>query len=222
MTRLVWNQPGERFYETGVDRGVLYPRVGPGVPWNGLLSVSENVAGGDIEQLYFDGVKYLDVVANEDFQATLEAFSSPPEFSACDGSKSLSPGLFATQQPRKTFGLSYRTKIGNDLAGLDRGYKLHVVYGATAAPSTRSSQTLSNTPSLSSRQWTINAVPPRALSYKPTSHFVFDSTLMDPYLLQDIESFLYGREGSDPTLITQDDILAILANRITEPITEPI
>lgn len=222
MTKLVWDQPGERFYETGIDRGVLYPKLGPGVPWNGLLAVNEAILGGDVESLYFDGVKYLDVIANEDFSATIEAFASPFEFAACDGSKQLSPGLFATQQPRKTFGLSYRTLIGNDLDGSNHGYKLHIVYNAIAAPSSHANQTQNSSPNPSSRQWTINTVPIPATTYKPTSHFVIDSTKVDLYMLQDIESFLYGRDGVDPELLAQEDVIMILANLITEPLSEPI
>lgn len=222
MSRLVWNEIGKRFYETGVDRGVLYPNSGPGVPWNGLVSVSENASGGDVEALYFDGVKYLDIVAGEDFQATLEAFSAPAEFAACEGSKALSPGLYATQQPRKTFGLSYRTLIGNDLEDTSFGYKLHVVYNATAAPSSRNNQTLDDSPSPVVRQWNISSVPQKASTYKPTAHFVIDSTEVDPYMLEDLESFLYGRAGQDPMLLPQIEVIEILANRIIEPLIEPI
>lgn len=222
MTKIVWNQVGERFYETGVDRGVLYPRLGPGVPWNGLISVSENPSGGEVESFYFDGVKYLDIVMSENFQATVEAYSAPREFASCDGSKALSPGLYATQQPRSTFGMSYRTLIGNDLDGSDHGYKLHIVYNATAAPSGRDNKTLSGSPDPSIRQWTIDTVPIASNTFKPTAHFVIDSTQIDPYTLLDLESFLYGRDGQDPKLLSQSEVIGILANRITEPMTEPM
>lgn len=220
--RLTWNEAGERFFETGVSHGVLYPRFGPGVPWNGLISVNESSAGGEVTPLHFDGVKYMDIVANEDFQATLEAYSAPPEFAACEGVKSLAPGLYATHQPRKTFGLSYRTLIGNDLEGTELGYKLHLVYGCTADPSDKTYKTLSDSADVDARQWTIHTVPPPASTYKPTAHFIFDSTKMDVYLLQDIESYLYGRDGRTPRLLDQFEVLDILANRITEPMTEPI
>lgn len=223
MSRLEWNPVGERRFETGVSHGVLFPRVGPGVAWNGLISVNEAVSGGDVQSLYFDGVKYLDIVSNEDFQATLEAYSAPKEFAACDGSKTLSPGLFATQQPRKTFGLSYRTLIGNDLEGIDFGYKLHIVYNCMASPATRSNQTVSGSvPTPAARSWTINAVPPEASTFKPTAHFVIDSTLVNRFMLEDLESYLYGRDGQDPALPTQADVINMLANLITEPLTEPI
>lgn len=222
MTRLVWNQVGDRFYETGVDHGVLYPLLGPGVPWNGLVSVSEDSSGGDVTPLFFDGVKYLDVVASENFQATIEAYAAPPEFAACDGSKVLSPGLYATQQPRKPFGFSYRTLIGNDLEETNHGYKLHIVYNATAAPSSRNYQTLSDNPSPNTRQWTVHTVPPASATHKPTAHFVIDSREIDPYMLEDLESFLYGREDREPRLLTQGEVVDILANRITEFIEELI
>lgn len=219
MSRLEWNLTGERFFETGVSHGVLFPRTGPGVPWNGLISVNEAVNGGEVESLYFDGVKYLDVIANEDFQATIEAFSSPKEFAACDGSKTLSPGLFATQQPRKPFSFSYRTLIGNDLDS-DLGYKLHIVYNCMASPASRSSQTISGTPTPGSRSWTVNAVPPEASTYKPTAHFVIDSTQVNNFMLEDLESYLYGREGFEPALPTQEEVIAFLANVIEEPLGE--
>jgi hypothetical protein len=223
MSRLEWNPVGERRFETGVSHGVLFPRTGPGVAWNGLISVSETIAGGEVQSLYFDGVKYLDIIANEDFQATLEAYSSPREFAACDGSKSLSPGLFATQQPRKTFGLSYRTLVGNDLEGIDYGYKLHIVYNCVASPAGRTNKTVSGSvPDPAARSWTINAVPPEASTYKPTAHFVIDSTLVNRFMLEDLESYLYGREGQEPQLPSQSEVINMLANLITEPLTEPI
>lgn len=222
MSKLAWNQPGERFYETGVNRGVLYPRTGPGVPWNGLISVNENVSGGEVESLYFDGVKYLDVIASEDFQAILEAYSSPPEFAACDGSKQLSPGLFATQQPRKPFGLSYCTLIGNDLQGTDVGFKLHLVYNCMASPASRNNQTLAGTVNPGSRQWTINSVPPPASTFKPTAHFVIDSTKINPFVMESLLAYLHGTDDSDPRLPSQDEVISILANPIEEPLSATI
>lgn len=219
MTRIAWNQPGERFYEAGVDHGVLYPEFGPGVPWNGLVAVSEESSGGEVTALHYDGVKYKDIVANEDFEAAVEAYSAPAEFAACEGIKSLAPGLYATQQPRRTFGLSYRTLLGNDISGTELGYKLHVVYGCTAEPTGMQYKTLTESASLPTKQWKLHTVPQPAATYKPTAHFIFDSTKMDPYLLEDIESYLYGRDDRDPRLLDQTEVLGILANRITEPIT---
>lgn len=218
MSRLEWNEVGKRFFETGVSHGVLYPRSGPGVAWSGITAVNEAVSGGEVQSLYFDGVKYLDVVANEDFQATLGAFNSPREFAACDGSKALSPGLYATQQPRKTFGLSYRTLIGNDLDGLDYGYKLHIVYNCVASPAGRTNQTVAGNPTPGVRSWTLNAVPPEASTYKPTAHFVIDSTQVNRFMLEDLETYLYGRDGFEPALPSQEEVIAFLANVIEEPL----
>lgn len=218
--RIQWNQPGQRFFEAGVDRGVLYPRTGPGVPWNGITSVSENSSGGELESLYFDGVKYLDVIASEDFSATLDAYMAPKEFAACDGQKQLSPGLFVTQQPRQTFGLCYRTLIGNDLVGEDFGYKLHIVYNCTASPSGRNNVTIGANTSPGTRSWVLNTVPPLSSTFKPTAHIVLDSTLVDPYAMQQIEALLYGHDGADAHLPSVAEIVATLDTRIGEFITE--
>lgn len=220
--RLTWDKVGERFFETGVDRGVLYPRVGPGVAWNGLVSVQEGSVGGEVTPFYMDAIKYVDYAAYEDFEATLEAYSSPAEFARCEGVKVIAPGLSATQQPRETFGLSYRTLIGNDLEGTDYGYKLHLVYGCTVSPADRTSKTLDDSASLSTRSWAIHTVPQQSDLYKPTAHLVFDSTKMDPYLLEDIESYLYGRADREARLLSQVEVLDILASRVTETIEATI
>lgn len=211
MSRIEWGLPGTRFFEAGVDQGVLYPRAGAGVPWNGLVSVDENHSGGDLEPLYFDGIKFRDFVAFEEFQATLEAYAAPAEFAACDGSRMLSPGFFATQQPRQTFGLSYRTLLGNDLVGTDYGYKLHLVYNCTAAPSSRRNQTLAGAANPSTRSWTIHTVPPPATTFKPTAHLVMDSTLIAPAKLEQVENLLYGHDTGDPYLPTVAELVAILS-----------
>lgn len=218
--RIEWNKAGERFFEAGVDRGVLYPRIGPGVPWNGLTAVSENTSGGDLESLYFDGVKYLDIVSSEDFEATVDAYSAPPEFAPSDGQKAISPGLFVTQQPRKTFGFSYRTLKGNDLVGTEYGYKIHIVYNCTASPSAKSNVTMGANVSPGTRSWTINTVPPPASTFKPTAHLVLDSTLIDPFAMEQVEALLYGREGVAPYLPNVAEIVATLDSRISEFITE--
>lgn len=218
--RIEWNKPGERVFEAGVDQGVLYPRTGPGVPWNGLVAVTENTDGGDLESLYFDGLKYLDVVSAEDFQATVEAFSAPPEFAPSDGHKMISQGLFVGQQPRKTFGMSYRTLKGNDLLSTEFGYKLHIVYNCTAAPAAKSSATISDNVTASTRSWEISTVPPPASTFKPTAHIVVDSTLIDSYAMEQVEAVLYGHAGADPYLPTVAELVAILDTRIPELITE--
>ena len=222
MSRIEWNKAGARFFEAGVDNAVLYPRFGSGVPWNGLLAVNESVAGGEIDSLYFDGVKYLDIAAGEDFDATIEAFHAPLEFASADGQKYLSPGLSVTQQPRATFDLCYRTLIGNDLVGHTFGYKLHIVYNCTAQPSPRSNRTLSENVDPQTRTWEIKTVPPMAQNFRPTAHVVVDSTLADPYLMENLETVMYGRDATEelgalePYLPTVEEIIMILTNRISE------
>lgn len=226
MSRVQWNQSGERFFEAGVDRGVLYPKVGLPVPWNGLVSVGESTSGGEMESLYFDGVKYLDLASSEEFQATIEAFSAPKEFAAADGMKMLSPGLYVTQQPRSTFGLSYCTLLGNDLQGTEYGYKLHIVYNCTAGPSSRTHQTIGANTTPGTRSWTIQTVPPPASTFKPTAHIVIDSTKVNPYLMENLETVLYGRDASatqaalEGYLPTVEELVMILSNPITEFIEE--
>jgi hypothetical protein len=219
VSAIEWNKAGERLFEAGVDRGVLYPSVGPGVPWNGLTAVSENSSGGELQSLYYDGVKYLDVVSAEDFSADISAYSAPREFAASDGQKALSPGLYVTQQSRKTFGFCYRTLIGNDLVGTEYGYKLHLVYNCTAAPSGRSNVTIGQDISPGTRSWSVSTVPPPASTFRPTAHLVLDSTQIDPYSMQQIEGMLYGHEGSDPYLPTVAEIVAALDSRVSELIT---
>jgi hypothetical protein len=211
MTALAWNQPGQKIFETGLDRGVLYPRLGPGVAWNGLVAVDENPSGGEPTPLYFDGQKYLDVMANEDFQATLQAMAAPPEFAACDGQVVLAAGLVATQQPRDTFGLSYRTLVGNDTQGTDHGYKLHLVYNATAGPAPKSHRTTSNASDLSPTVWTIYSVPVPATTYRPSGHLVLDSRDISPSVLQEIEDLLYGTVSTAPELPTPAELIVLLS-----------
>lgn len=218
--RIEWNRPGQRFFEAGVDRTVLYPKFGPGVPWNGVVSIAEDSSGGDMEPLYFDGVKYADIVSAEDFSVNLDAFSAPREFDAADGMKALVPGLFVTQQPRQTFGLCYRTLIGNDLVGTDLGYKLHLVYNCTAAPTGKNNQTIAANVAPGTRSWTIATVPPPASTFRPTAHIVLDSTLINPYLMEQVEGLLYGHDGADARLPTVAEIVAVFNTKIGQFITE--
>lgn len=211
MTRIEWNKPGERFFEAGVDRGVLYPKLGPGVAWNGLTAVGESTSGGDLEPLYYDGVKYLDLVAAEFFQATIDAYSAPAQFAAADGQKTLAPGLFASQQLRQTFGMSYRTLKGNDLVGENVGYKVHIVYNCTASPSSRSHVTIGASANPGTRSWTIDTVPPAATTFKPTAHLVVDSNLTTAAKLAALEDALYGTSTAAPYLPTVDQVVSMLA-----------
>lgn len=202
--RLVWGELEQRRYEAGVDRGVLYPQSGPGVVWNGLLNVEAAFEGGETNSYYYDGIKYIDLVSTKDFQATLTAFSAPEEFSPYVGDLSLVPGFVLTRQPRGRFGLSYRTGLGG------RGYKLHLVYNALASPNGRGYVSLSETPGAGTRSWKIDSVPPNHDSYRPSAHFIFDSTRTDPYALALLESILYGTDTDDPRLPRFNDIYDIV------------
>jgi hypothetical protein len=198
MTKLSWGAPGERFYESGVDQGVLYVD-GSGHVWNGLVSVTEKNSGGDVSEYYLDGIKYAENKGVENFEADVAAFSSPPEFALCDGTYEPYSGLVATNQPRKRFGFSYRTKIGNDLEGLDHGYKIHLVYDALASPSDRSNETLGDSEP-EPLEWSITAIPVEVSGMRPTAHFIVDSKKTDEFVLGKIESALYGTDITSPYL----------------------
>lgn len=227
MAKLVWGIVGERYFETGVDRGVLY--VGDvGVPWNGLTAVNEAPTGGDAKPYYLDGIKYANLAAAEEFAASIEAYSSPQEFAVCDGTLSVNNGLFVTQQPRKPFGFSYRTRIGNDLKGTDYAYKIHLVYNALAAPASPNHGTLSDSQSINALSWGISTTPPRALGFRPTAHFVIDSRFTPAPLLSSVEDILYGSDAGQPRLPTQGELLdlfnggvLILRNRVYNPKQAP-
>lgn len=211
MTRLMWNNVGERFYEAGVDRGVLYVD-NIGVPWNGLVSVTEEATGGDPTPYYLDGVKYLNRQTPEEFGATIEAYTYPDEFSACDGSAYVDNGLYAGQQPRKSFGLAYRSLIGNDVQGPEHGYKIHLIYDALAAPSSKTSSTLSESISPFNFTWSVSTRPSRIARRRPTSHFVIDSRKTPRNLLVQIESVLYGSSEGEPRLPSVDELVYMFEN----------
>lgn len=218
MTRIDWGVSGSAIYEHGVDRGVLYPLGGLGVPWSGLVKVDEPVSGGEQTSFYYDGVKYYDFVSSEDFQAQVEAYSTPPEFAACDGYQKVSTGLYATQQRRQRFDFSYRTLIANaDTPQL--AYKIHLVYNCTASPSPRSYSTMTGTPSPSTRTWLFNTVPLPSATYKPTAHFVVDSRDLDSFQLQDLEDRLYGSSTKTPYLPRPTEIITILASVVPATVT---
>lgn len=225
MTALVWDQTGQRIYEIGIDRGVYYPQSGAGVAWDGLVSVKESADGGDITSYYLDGVKHLDVVASDDFSATLTAFSAPEEFLDSDGVLTLTHGFYTTNQPRRNlFGLSYRTKIAKD-TNPDYAYKIHLIYNATAAPIEKAYATLSGQNSAPTFDWSISAVPVSGVGFKPSPHFEIRSDEMSPELLASIETILYGTTDVSPRLPTITEILNIINtgyDLITEPITEPL
>jgi hypothetical protein len=200
MSRLAWGAPTERFFETGVDRGVLYVGVSAGVPWNGLVSVSESPTGGEPKPAYIDGYKFRNIASSEEFEATIEAFAAPKEFAPCDGSVSIQNGLIATQQPRRSFGLSYRTKVGNAVDGSDHAYKIHLVYNALAAPAQRTNTTLTDSNGLNSLSWGLTTLPPSVTGYKPTAHWVIDSRDAPIGLLNAIEDILYGTDAAAPRM----------------------
>jgi hypothetical protein len=210
MSKLIWGAAGERFFEAGVDRGVLYVPGLAGVAWNGLKSVKESPNGGEPRPYYLDGFKYVNISAAEEFNATLEAFSSPPEFAVCDGSVQLAAGLFVTQQPRKSFGLSYRTLVGDDIAGLESGYKIHLVYNALAAPSGRDNSSNNSSVELLDLSWNISTRPPLAVGYKSTSHLIIQTKNLDPVKLEALEVVLYGDGATAPSLPDQSTVIGLL------------
>lgn len=212
MSRLNWGTAGERYYETGVDRGVLYAGLSPGVSWNGLVSVSEAPSGGDPMPYYVDGIKYLNLASVEEFVATVTAFSSPREFDACDGTTAISNGLFVTQQPRKSFGLCYRTKIGNDIDGAEHGYKLHLVYNALASSSDRANTTINESTDASQLSWGITTQAAVISGYKASAHLVIDSRYTPKLLLKTLEDILYGTSSTSPNLQSASEISSLFSS----------
>lgn len=222
MAKLTWDGIGERKFETGIDHGVLYPMgdlgYSRGVAWNGLTTVTESPSGAESNKQYADNIVYLNLVSAEEFGGTIEAFTSPPEFGQCDGLAEPTEGLSIGQQDRKSFGLSYRTKVGNDLAGQDAGYKLHLLYGLLASPSEKSYQTVNDSPEAMTLSWEYTSTPaPVNDSIKPTSLIVIDSTLVDPADLATLEKILYGDTPEAPgeetfaKLPSPAEVLAIFA-----------
>lgn len=195
MGRISWDTPGERFYESGVDRGVLYAPGSSGVAWDGLISVSESPTGGDARPYYYEGYKYLNLSSAEEYAASITAFSSPPEFGPCDGTVSIQNGLFVTQQPRKSFGFSYRTRVGNDIDGPEHAYKIHLVYNALSSPPQKNNDSVNDSVKLIEIEWNITTLAPQATGYKPTAHFVIDSRFTAPFTLKSIEDVLYGSDS---------------------------
>jgi hypothetical protein len=209
MPKLTWGNPGERLFEVGVDRGVLYPLTGAGVAWSGLISVSESASGGESKPFYMNGIKYADRGTPEEFAATIEAYTYPRQFARCDGTEALAEGLFATQQYRQSFGLSYRTKIGNDIDGSDHGYKIHIVYNARVAPSDRGNETMKDNVEAIAFSWAITTTPEFMVGVRPSAHLVVDSTLTAPAVVSEIEDILYGSSDTNPRLPTPAELVDI-------------
>ena len=215
MAKLVWDETGKRTYETGVSHGVLYVQTstgtyGKGVAWNGLTAVTESPSGAEATPLYADNIKYLELRSTEEFGATIEAYTYPDEFEKCDGSATIGTGVTIGQQTRHPFGLSYRTILGNDTENNDHGYKIHLIYGATASPSEKGYQTVNDSPEAITFSWEISTTPIDVPGFKPTSSLVIDSTKIDREKLQQIEKLLYGDTTGEPKLPTPEEIMAIL------------
>lgn len=215
MSRLQWDQDGKRLYETGVSNGVLYVKngasYGAGVAWNGLTVVTESPSGAEPTPLYADNIKYLNLISNEEFGANVEAYTYPDEFGECDGSAALTDGITIGQQGRKSFGLAYKSVLGNDSDGPSYGYKLHIIYGAQAAPSEKAYSTINDSPEAITFSWELTTTPVQVTGKKPTASLTIDSTKVDPAKLEALENILYGNVGVDPRLPLPDEIAAIFA-----------
>lgn len=210
MARIVWDNAGERYYNAGLDRGVLYVD-GKAVPWNGLISVEERSVGGEIVPVYLDGIRIRNLPNLSEYEATLTAFYSPPEFDQCDGIlQAQYLGFFATNQTRKSFGLSYRTGFTNDVGG--EGAKIHLIYNAMAEPSSKTYETISDDPSASHLQWDIKTAPNMEVGGFISSHYIFDTTKVEDYIVDAIEDLLYGTKTSSGRLPTSSDIQQVFVN----------
>lgn len=215
MAKLVWDATGERKYETGVRNGVLYVMgeggtYPKGVAWNGLTAVTESPSGAEATPLYADDTKYLNLISAEEFGATIEAYTYPDEFAECDGSATLADGVTIGQQPRKTFGMSYRTVYGNDVNNESYGYKLHLIYGAVAAPSEKAYATINDSPEAITFSWEVKTTPVNVTGHKPTASLTIDSTKVDKAKLTKIEEILYGKDEVEARLPLPDEIIQIL------------
>lgn len=226
--KLVWDKTGEHYYETGVKNGVLYPMSASGtypkgVAWNGLTAVTESPSGAEPTALYADDIKYLNLMSNEEFGATIEAYTYPDEFAECDGSASLTEGVYIGQQARKTFGLCYRTTLGNDAKGNDYGYKLHIIYGAMASPSEKAYSTINDSPDAITFSWELSTTPVAVANFKPTASLTIDSTKVNAQKLAALEEVLYGKDGTgednsvgavDPRLPLPDEIATLMKTSV--------
>lgn len=218
MAKLVWDKSGERLYETGVKQGVLYVQdtagtYPKGVAWNGLTAVTETPSGAEVTALYADDIKYVNLVSAEELSGTIEAYMYPDEFAECDGSVALTPGMYIGQQDRKTFGLCYRTTLGNDTDSNNHGYKLHLIYGALAAPSEKAYATINDSPEAITFSWEFKTTPVNVTGHKPTASIVIDSTKVNAEKLAALEKILYGDTEVEPRLPLPDEV----AQTITTP-----
>lgn len=214
MSKLVWDATGERLYETGTRQGVLYPMENglypKGVAWNGLTAVTESPSGAESTPLYADDIKYLNLMSVEEFGATVEAYTYPAEFAECNGEAEIAAGVTIGQQPRKTFGMSYRTVVGNDVENENHGYKLHLIYGALAAPSEKAYATINDSPEAITFSWEITTTPVAVEGFKPTASLTIDSTKVDATKLAALEDILYGSEDAEARLPLPDEIAELM------------
>jgi hypothetical protein len=217
MAKVVWTQESVR-YEAGVSHGILYPSSGPGVAWNGLLEVEESYSGGDVTPYHFDGIKYLNLASTRNYQASISAISAPEEFLPCIGEKSVVPGFILTRQAKSNFGFSYRTNLDTDL-----GYKIHLVYNAVAAVNQRGHYSINQTLVPNTHRWSISATPPKTSNlFKPSTHYIIDSTKVDPDVLYVLETILYGDVDLEPRLLSPEELVDIVVNWSPVIITEQL
>ena len=215
MAKLVWDQTGQKFFETGVSNGVLYVSDGQGgyqtgVAWNGLTQVAENPSGAESNPVYADNIKYLNIISAEEFGATIEAYTYPDEFMECDGSAQVVTGVNIGQQARKSFGISYRTRVGNDVAGDNLGYKIHVIYNCQAAPSGKTYSTVNESPEAITFSWEVTTTPVPVEGFRPTATVVFDSTKLSAEKMAAVEEALYGGASKEATLPSIEELLALV------------
>lgn len=219
MSKLVWDNTGERLYETGVKQGVLYPQAAggtypKGVAWNGLTNITESPSGAEATALYADDIKYLNLVSAEELGGTIEAYTYPDEFAECDGSVALTEGVFIGQQDRKTFGLCYRTTLGNDVDSNGHGYKLHLIYGALAAPSEKAYATINDSPEAITFSWEFKTTPVNVTGHKPTASLILDSTKVSETKMAALEKVLYGDGDTEARLPLPDEVVQILTSAV--------
>lgn len=219
MTKIKWDETGEKIYETGVKNGVLYlpnetGEYVKGVAWNGLTAVTESPSGAESTPLYADDIKYVELQSAEDFGATLECYTYPDEFAECDGSAEVAPGVIIGQQNRKTFGLCYRTTLGNDVKGNEYGYKLHLIYGAKASPSEKSYSTINDSPEAITFSYEITTTPVNVTGHKPTACLTINSTKVEAGKMQQLEALLYGAESTEAKLPLPDEVINLLKTSI--------
>lgn len=213
--RLIWDPEGQHLYETGVDRGVFYPMneqgvYTGGVVWNGLSAVNEKPSGAEASPIYADNIKYLNLMSAEDFGASIEAYTYPDEFAECDGSAAIADGVYIGQQPRKKFGLSYRTVLGNDVKNNEYGYKLHLIYGCMAQPSEKGYSTINDSPEAITFSWELTTTPVSVTGFKPTAIITIDSTKITKAKLEALETILYGGENADARLPLPDEVMTLM------------